>query len=249
VSARPPIGVEYSPTPYQRSHSPPQRTGEDYLAYRPCLRLESSFRCIYCLAHESEVAKGREFGGFEVEHFRPKESFGWLRTSFSNLFWCCPECNRAKGDKWPNATEVAEGFRFLDPTLEAYGPHLQIVGELVVWASDAGEFTKDEVNLNSPVHQERRRDRAKRAKRIAALELLIAGAWARQPLPGSFSASEIATIQTELDQIYATFARPTDTPTQCFCAGKVPRRLPRVRTRRARKAANAALVKGKPKSP
>ena len=37
-----------------------------------------------------------------------------LATAYSNLFWCCRECNENKGDSWPSPEQSSRGQRFLN---------------------------------------------------------------------------------------------------------------------------------------
>jgi hypothetical protein len=166
------LGPQYSSAPLARRHRPPP--ARPYAEYRPCVRSEFKRTCVYCLCTEPEVAPGADYGGFEVEHFRPKADpcFKRFRNVYLNLFWACPACNRAKGDVWPTDAELARGERFVDPCGESLGAHLRLSAERVeaVAGSKAADFMIIEINLNSALHVERRKERDRRARAFATLE-------------------------------------------------------------------------------
>lgn len=62
--------------------------------------LEKQFnkKCCYC---ETSNIKG------QVEHFRPKSKYNWLRDKKENLLWSCGDCNQLKGAKLPVAEKKA----------------------------------------------------------------------------------------------------------------------------------------------
>lgn len=73
-------------------------------SYRPWLRDEFAFRCVYCLDREqwqNSVAK------FAVEHFLPVASHPEQRTDYDNLLYACVSCNLIKGRaEVPDPTQV-----------------------------------------------------------------------------------------------------------------------------------------------
>jgi uncharacterized protein (TIGR02646 family) len=158
----------YARQPLKRSHL--QRRGKGYSKYRACLRLEFAHRCAYCGTAEVEVRPVRKQAGFEIDHFRPQASFPGLAATYQNLYWACPQCNRVKAQKWPTADEIRRGYRFVDPCLDTPADHLEIEGDRVVAKTPAGEYTIDEIQLNSVVHV---RNRAERQTLLKRLELLI----------------------------------------------------------------------------
>jgi hypothetical protein len=155
----------------KRTHRPTRQS--KHVGYRVCLRLDFGFRCAYCYAHEGEVGPKRKFGGFQVEHFRPSSSHPALELTYDNLRWACPDCNNSKWKKWPSPREQKAGFRFVDVTREAASEHLEQVGDGVVHVTKAGEYTVEELELNSELHRYRRRSRAKTLTVVAFLEKLI----------------------------------------------------------------------------
>ncbi len=87
----------------QRRHGP--EGYENYGSYRPWLRDEFDFRCVYCLKRES---LGSLTGEFELDHFHPQ----WIRPDLSinyhNLVYACARCNAVKGIK-----SIPDPFRVL----------------------------------------------------------------------------------------------------------------------------------------
>lgn len=58
------------------------------------VRLRYDARCGYCGVREAEA--GSEL---EIDHFKPRTAGGG--DDVDNLVYCCPTCNRFKGDYWP----------------------------------------------------------------------------------------------------------------------------------------------------
>jgi len=67
-----------------------------YESYRPWLRDEFDFRCVYCLQRETS---GRTTGEFELDHFEPQSLNPQLRSGYLNLVYACRRCNLAKGNQ------------------------------------------------------------------------------------------------------------------------------------------------------
>jgi hypothetical protein len=82
----------YPAEPHRRRHGP--RGYADAASYRPCLRDEFAFRCVYCLFREQW---GKLRGTFGVEHFRPIASHPGDTLSYDNLLYGCAACNAGKG--------------------------------------------------------------------------------------------------------------------------------------------------------
>jgi len=85
---------DYSATGHQRKHGP--RGYADYERFRPWLRDEFAFRCVYCLLREQWVIRA---GGFAVEHFLPISRSPDTSTDYDNLLYACTACNLAKAAK------------------------------------------------------------------------------------------------------------------------------------------------------
>jgi hypothetical protein len=107
-------------SPHVRKHGPSGY--KRYQAYKPWLRDEFTFRCVYCLERENWYPNGHE--GFGVDHVRPKAqaSYVHLVCHYPNLVYACNRCNTAKN----NAI-------LIDPCEVAFAEHLQIdeEGEIV----------------------------------------------------------------------------------------------------------------------
>jgi uncharacterized protein (TIGR02646 family) len=107
--------VLFFPQLKRRSNYKTKRNGDyysDYSEYRQEIREDCMGRCVYCDIHE------KENGGAEnmnLDHFRPKEKFGNLKSNPNNLHLSCTKCNNLKNDKWPSGdadilSSGAEGF-------------------------------------------------------------------------------------------------------------------------------------------
>ena len=83
----------YPPGPLVRRHGP--QGYADYLSYRPWLRDEFSFRCVYCLRREQW---GRVTAEFAVDHFLPVARHLDRAADYANLLYSCSTCNSRKGD-------------------------------------------------------------------------------------------------------------------------------------------------------
>lgn len=84
----------YPPAPHVRRHGPAGYA--DYASYRPWLRDEFSFRCVYCLLREQWGWVG---GVFDIDHFLPVVNRPDLATDYDNLLYACTTCNLAKRDQ------------------------------------------------------------------------------------------------------------------------------------------------------
>lgn len=205
-------GRNYSGQPKGRTHQPARQSKPT--GYRSCLRLEFTYACAYCLSLEAEVAPGARYGLFEVEHFKPEKAFGSLRTIYTNLTWACRACNQAKRSTWPTQAEIARGEGFVDPTTEALGSHLTIVGDTVQAKSPAGEYMIDELNLNSLEHRTRRQERTKAFELWCALQSAILAGKISDP-------AEKSTVEAEskrcLELVLGT-CEPWDPEPSCVCS-------------------------------
>ncbi|WP_442507606.1 HNH endonuclease [Novipirellula sp. SH528] len=68
-------------------------------SYRPWLRDEFCFRCIYCLKRE---AWGQVTGEFELDHFEPQSVSPQRRLDCANLVYACSRCNLVKSGHLTN---------------------------------------------------------------------------------------------------------------------------------------------------
>lgn len=92
----------YPRLPHVRRHGP--RGYADYPSFRPWLRDEFAFRCVYCLRREQW---GLVRGTFAVDHFLPVAVRPELTADYDNLVYACATCNTAKGAReLPDPAEV-----------------------------------------------------------------------------------------------------------------------------------------------
>jgi hypothetical protein len=96
----------------QRRHGPGGYT--DYQSYKPWLRDEFQFRCVYCLCRERWSPAGDAV--FSVDHLQPQAKAPALVCIYENLLFACCGCNSAKQD--------VDGV--LDPCAEAFAEHLKV---------------------------------------------------------------------------------------------------------------------------
>ncbi|MBW3596920.1 MAG: HNH endonuclease, partial [Planctomycetes bacterium] len=80
----------YPTDPHIRRHGPIYAR---YESYRPWLRDEFSFRCVYCLKREQW---GILRGTFDIDHFLPQQTAPGRMTDYDNLVYSCAGCNAAK---------------------------------------------------------------------------------------------------------------------------------------------------------
>lgn len=67
-----------------------------YESFRPWLRDEFTFRCVYCLKRETW---GQVTGEFELDHFEPQSIAPDLTLDYFNLVYSCRRCNHVKLDR------------------------------------------------------------------------------------------------------------------------------------------------------
>jgi hypothetical protein len=80
-----PAPFAYPSTKHQRRHGP---AGYDpYRGYKPWLRDEFTFRCVYCL--EREMWYPNRAASFSVEHIAPKSEDPSLICVYTNLAYAC----------------------------------------------------------------------------------------------------------------------------------------------------------------
>jgi hypothetical protein len=95
------IPFVYPAGPHQRRHGP--QGYADYSGYRPWLRDEFCFRCVYCLIRE----QWSRHGSFGIDHFLAVSNHPAKAGDYDNLFYACATCNAAKGNRvFPDPTTV-----------------------------------------------------------------------------------------------------------------------------------------------
>jgi HNH endonuclease len=89
------IPSDYPSTPLVRRHGPAGYS--DYASYRPWLRDEFAFRCVFCLRRE---VWSRVVGEFAIDHFEPIANRPDRATDYENLLYVCGPCNIRKGSQF-----------------------------------------------------------------------------------------------------------------------------------------------------
>jgi hypothetical protein len=85
---------DYPVSPHVRRHGP--RGYKRPESFRPWLRDEFGFRCVYCLDRETwHVSTGH----WAVEHFLPVVQYPQHELSYDNLQYVCISCNLTKGKR------------------------------------------------------------------------------------------------------------------------------------------------------
>jgi hypothetical protein len=131
----------YPSQPHQRRQGPSGYA--HYEGYRPWLRDEFSFRCVYCLTREQwTVAKGT----FAIDHFVPVSINSALGRDYDNLLYVCVACNLTHGNRViPNPLE-----HLLASTTE-----VQPDGRIIAYTPAAQEIVES-LHLNDPKYVFRR---------------------------------------------------------------------------------------------
>ena len=84
----------YPAAPHERRHGPVGYAG--YESYRPWLRDEFAFRCVYCLMRETWGSFGSQYA---IDHFVPTVTAPEATTHYANLLYVCVTCNGVKSDQ------------------------------------------------------------------------------------------------------------------------------------------------------
>jgi len=82
----------YPATPHHRPYGPVGYA--DYEGYRPWLRDEFTFRCVFCLTRETW---GPFHAQFAIDHFIPAKALADEPVLYENLLYSCVTCNSIKG--------------------------------------------------------------------------------------------------------------------------------------------------------
>lgn len=127
---------QYPPQPLIRKHGP--QGYRVYESFKPWLRDDFSFRCVYCLCRERWFPDGE--AAFSIDHIRPQSLDPDLMNEYENLLYSCCQCNSVRG-----ADEVP------DPSAHAYGDLLEVVqGGTVTANSERGWYLIEVCRLNRP---------------------------------------------------------------------------------------------------
>jgi hypothetical protein len=117
----------YARHPHARKHGPVGTT--DYKTFKPWLRDEFQFRCVYCLERERWYPSGHE--AFGVDHVCPQgdPAYAELVCDYENLVYACNRCNSIKRSE-----------TLLDPCRNALAEHLRVDKDgLIFGLSDEGK--------------------------------------------------------------------------------------------------------------
>ncbi|MGH7137987.1 MAG: HNH endonuclease signature motif containing protein [Pirellulales bacterium] len=132
----------YPDRPLSRRHGPSDYA--DYRSYRPWLRDEFAFRCVYCLVREQW---GRATGEFDLDHFVPQVNEPYEPAEYGNMLYACRVCNLRKGTgQVPDPSQV----------LTAEAARVYPDGTMVALSDEADEIVRY-LCLNSPVWKRWRR--------------------------------------------------------------------------------------------
>ena len=92
----------------------------NYQSYKPWLRDEFQFCCVYCLWRERWLSVGDD--AFSVEHLHARAEAADRICDYDNLVYACCRCNSVKTD----------AHCVLDPCQQAYGEHLEILADATI---------------------------------------------------------------------------------------------------------------------
>jgi hypothetical protein len=110
----------YPSSPQVRRHWPVGY--KNFQDYKPWLRDEFAFRCVYCL--EREMWYPDRHASFSVEHIVPqrgKNGDPARACDYTNLVYACTRCNSFK-----------QGSLLLDPTAVGMGVHLRVGADGII---------------------------------------------------------------------------------------------------------------------
>ena len=82
----------YPDRPHVRRHGPRGYLDDEH--YKPWLRDEFTFRCVYCLGREAWFPDGDS--NFSVEHMHPTSLAPEGLTDYDTLLYACCQCNAAR---------------------------------------------------------------------------------------------------------------------------------------------------------
>jgi hypothetical protein len=117
-----------------------------YQSYKPYLQNEFGRTCVYCRQPDSNVP----YANFGVDHYRPKglPAFAGLECDYTNLYYCCGNCNSRKNDDWPD--DEVKGPYVVNPCDYEMAAHLRFDAKSgqVTSRTEHGLHTWDLLQLN-----------------------------------------------------------------------------------------------------
>jgi hypothetical protein len=136
------IPFVYPGAPHRRRHGPGGYAQS--ARYRPWLRDEFAFRCVYCLKREQW---GVVRGTYHLDHFRAQAHQPHAARDYDNLLYACASCNTAKGDaEVPDPCAcMLNGHVTVDESGEMHGATpdaRRVIGKLGLNAPDYREFRR-----------------------------------------------------------------------------------------------------------
>ncbi len=133
----------YSDLPHSRRHGPQGYANLE--SYRPWVRDDFAFRCVYCLARESW---GKGHYGFQLDHLVPQSRSPSRARDYENLCYACATCNELKSN--------IDGLA--DPCEMAYAQCLRVREDGTMLAlNDQGTILIKVLRLDNPENTEYRR--------------------------------------------------------------------------------------------
>ena len=160
---------------------------------REAVRRAYDYRCGYCGVREEEAGSR-----LEIDHFRPRSVGGG--DELDNLVYCCPTCNRIKGDFWPKDDSSATYRRLLYPKRDDVAQHLceEENGRLIA-LTEIGSFHIERLRLNRPPLVTLRRAR----REVIGLHRDLAIAREER----TRLQEEIAALEKDLEQVLGQLSR------------------------------------------
>ena len=160
---------------------------------REVVRRRYGARCGYCGVHETEAGSV-----LELDHFQPRSAGGM--DDLDNLVYCCPTCNRLKGDFWPTSDSLTTVQRLLHPGRDDLAQHLLAAPDGRLTAHTAtGAFHLNRLRLNRPPLLALRHARLE----VAQLRQSLEAAHAEQ----AQLRERIAALERDIEDILARITR------------------------------------------
>ncbi|HEX4112902.1 MAG TPA: HNH endonuclease [Stellaceae bacterium] len=192
--------------------------GKKYREYKQYLRSDFFHSCAYCTMTESEAQAIR----MTIDHYEPKSARPDLENEYSNLMYCCEECNTLKGDLTPPENARAVGYHFFRPDKELRQDHFSPNGECIEANSKVGEFSIDCLELNRLSLKRIRKVRASLTKSHQYIVNGIMGLrnFPIDQLPANVRGRAVKAIDN-LDRVGQRFAENVDSILQEFAKSEL----------------------------